>query len=509
MISREKFRAISASEFFYRNREIAGFDNPVRATYTVIRELVENSLDSAETHRILPSVYVRLRQDNSFISIKVVDNGSGVPREFISSAFGKVLFGSKYTIRQTRGTFGLGGKMAILYGQITTNSPVMIMTGTGGPEYFRVEMMIDVEKNEPNIRVFKPIKNDSGWHGTQVEFRFDGDYSRAKPKIVEYFKETATILPYAQLTFIDPDGVYYEFNRVTENLPSPPTEVYPHPHGVDTELLTRLIKETHATTLAEFVSRHFHRVGVRISEKFLRENHFKPFANPKELPPEDLNRLADAMRKYNAFLPPDASCLSPIGPELMEQGIRKEFNPEMVVVEQRRPSAYGGHPFIVETAIAFGGGVPTPPPGEVLLHRYANKIPLLYDSHSDVSMKVIRSIKWWRYKIDVEKDPVSFFIHLCSTKIPYKTVGKEYLADRPEIEYEIEWALKTCARKMKRGIVGKERVEWAKKKAIVLEKYLPKIAQFSTDIIGQKVVPDVTRLIRREDVSVSGEHEET
>jgi len=54
-VSREKFQSISAADFFYRNREIAGFDNPVRATYTIIRELVENSLDACEQYSIMPT----------------------------------------------------------------------------------------------------------------------------------------------------------------------------------------------------------------------------------------------------------------------------------------------------------------------------------------------------------------------------------------------------------------------------------------------------------------------
>ena len=42
------FEAISPADFFYRNRSIAGFDNNMRALYTAVRELVENSLDACE-----------------------------------------------------------------------------------------------------------------------------------------------------------------------------------------------------------------------------------------------------------------------------------------------------------------------------------------------------------------------------------------------------------------------------------------------------------------------------
>ncbi len=473
----------------------------MRATYTIVRELIENSLDACETHGILPDVHVRLSSGDrrNVYTIRVEDNGCGVPKEYIPSAFGRVLFGSKYVLRQTRGTFGLGGKMAILYGQITTHSSVRILTSTGGPNKYFCELMIDIQHNKPILKRggIKALPNPTYWHGTVIEFSFQGDYPRAKSRIIEYLKQTAIILPYANITFIDPDGVIYKFERVTSEMPRPPQEVRPHPHGVDVELMKRLIKRTRAKTLLEFIASSFHRVGRRIALKFLRHAKMDPYRDPRSLNSDELVKLVNSMRSFNDFLPPDASCLSPIGPKLLEQGIMKELNPEFVVAIQRKPSAYSGHPFIVEAAIAYGGGVPPPSrPGEINLYRYANKIPLLYDAHSDVSMKIIRSIKWSRYKIDLSM-PIAFFVHIVSTKVPYKTVGKEYIADRPEIAYEIEWALKACARKLRMYLTRKERRAAIKRRVSVMEKYLPKIAEFATQLAGKNDPPNVDRLLRR------------
>ena len=52
MALQEVFQEISAADFFYRNRDIAGFTNPTRAIYSTIRELVENSLDACEARQI-------------------------------------------------------------------------------------------------------------------------------------------------------------------------------------------------------------------------------------------------------------------------------------------------------------------------------------------------------------------------------------------------------------------------------------------------------------------------
>ena len=60
MVANQKvtYSEISPSEFFYRNRDLAGFSNPSRALYTSVRELVDNSLDACEQAGILPEVSV-------------------------------------------------------------------------------------------------------------------------------------------------------------------------------------------------------------------------------------------------------------------------------------------------------------------------------------------------------------------------------------------------------------------------------------------------------------------
>ncbi|OYT44222.1 hypothetical protein B6U84_04510, partial [Candidatus Bathyarchaeota archaeon ex4484_40] len=133
----QTFQEISPADFFYRNREIVGFTNPTRAIFSAIRELVENSLDAAEAIQVPPDIYIRLSQDEEskgsrIYTLRVEDNGSGIPSQQVPLSFGQFLVSSKYKLKQARGTFGLGGTMAILYGQITTNKPVCITSSTGG-----------------------------------------------------------------------------------------------------------------------------------------------------------------------------------------------------------------------------------------------------------------------------------------------------------------------------------------------------------------------------------------
>jgi DNA topoisomerase VI subunit B len=50
-----------------------------------------------------------------YFRIKVRDNGCGMRHEDIPNLLGRVLSGSKYGVRQTRGKFGLGAKMALIW----------------------------------------------------------------------------------------------------------------------------------------------------------------------------------------------------------------------------------------------------------------------------------------------------------------------------------------------------------------------------------------------------------
>jgi DNA topoisomerase-6 subunit B len=497
-LAQTTFEEISAADFFYRNRDIAGFTNPSRAIFAAIRELVENSLDAAESLRIPPEIYVRLSYEGEgspetqIYKLRVEDNGIGIQPRHIPSAFGQVLFGSKYKLKQQRGTFGLGGKMAILYGQITTHQPATVTSSTGITKIYEYKLMIDIQKNRPLIMDRKVLINKERWRGTVVEFTLEGDYLRAMPKILDYFKQTAMVNPYANLTFVDPKGRLYKFTRVTKDMPAPPQETKPHPYGVDVELLQRLIQVTPYKTMQEFLKNHFHRVGEITAQKFLEFSNLSPSKNPKKLSHEEIVRLMHMLKKYKDFLPPDASCLSPLGEELLKAGILKELKPEFAVVHQRRPATYAGHPFIIETGIAYGGEVPKR--GTFMLYRFANRIPLLYDEASDISMRVITTMNWRRYRVMPDM-PIAILVHICSTKVPYKTVGKEFIADRPEVRREIANGLREVARQIGHFMSKREHVDREKKRLGIFNKYLPKIAQFSTKLAGKEKLPDVEKLL--------------
>lgn len=476
----EKFTSISPAEFFKRNPELAGFSNPARAMYQTIRELVENSLDATDVHKILPSIKIvidLIDQEKQIYKINVEDNGIGIPPHVVPEAFGRVLYSSKYVIRQTRGMYGLGVKAAVLYSQMYQERPIEIVTSPiNSKRIYFFKLKIDVTKNEPIIYERFSILNDKGFHGTSVTIYLLGDWPRAKPRIYEYIKRTYLIAPYAEFIFKDPEGNVFYYKRLTTKLPKPPEEVKPHPYGVDIELLrTMIAKQKDDYSVKDFLTKEFQSIGDVTAVKILEIAKIDPEKEIKSLKDDELSRLTEAMKKFDGFRPPSADALSTIGADLIELSLKNMFNPEFVKAVTRKPKAYQGHPFIVEVGIAYGGQIQ--PAEEPLVLRYANKIPLIYDEKSDVIWKVVEEIDWKRYGVEEELKPLVIMVHLCSTKVPYKSAGKESIADVEEIEKEIKNGIMEVARKLRLYILEKKKEEEAKRRMLTYLKYIPEVAR--------------------------------
>ena len=84
----------------------------------------------------------------------------------IPNMLGRVLAGSKYGVRQTRGKFGLGAKMALIWSKKSTGMPIEVKTAHSvSPDVIPLHIShckldIDIQKNEPNILVHEKRGNE-------------------------------------------------------------------------------------------------------------------------------------------------------------------------------------------------------------------------------------------------------------------------------------------------------------------------------------------------------------
>jgi len=477
--SEEQFKAISPAEFFYKNKEIAGFSNPVRALYQTVRELIENSLDATENYGILPTIKVSLRElkqveGGAHYEVIVEDNGIGIPPKYVPQAFAQLLFSSKYVLRQTRGMFGLGAKMAVLYAQITTGYPAEVMVAPIRSKHvYSFKLKIDIKENKPVVLSFSMVSNVSGRHGTVVRLVTLGDWPRAKQRVYEYVRRTAVVAPYAEILFRDPEGNAVFFERSINKLPPPARETLPHPHGVDIEALKSIIRSRGGSPLLEVLVESFQGVGEITAQRMLSEAGIPLEKRAGELSDRELETLLRVMRNFRELKPPRADHLSYLGRDIIVAGLTKIFSPEYANSVTRKPSVYEGHAFIVEAGVAYGGKVPLLE--EPLILRYANKIPLLYDERSDVVYKVLERIDFKLYEVEFPA-PLAIVTHICSTKVPYKGVGKEAIADVPEIEREVENALREVLRDLRSYLLRKKRELEEVEKAVSIAKYIPEVS---------------------------------
>ncbi|MFB6133784.1 MAG: DNA topoisomerase VI subunit B, partial [Halanaeroarchaeum sp.] len=160
-------------------------------------------------------------------------------------------------------------------------------------------------------------------------------------------------------------------------------------------------------------------------------------------------RLLAAMTSVNVMAPP-TSCLSPITADLIEAGLRKEFDAEFYAASTRDASVHGGDPFIVEAGIAYGGSLEEE--GSADLMRFANRVPLVYQRGACATTDVIKDIGWRNYGLEqpggsgIPNGPVVIMIHVASTNVPFTSESKDAVANVPEIEDEVELAIREAAR---------------------------------------------------------------
>ncbi|XP_030458646.1 DNA topoisomerase 6 subunit B [Syzygium oleosum] len=563
----------SPAEFFAENKNIAGFDNPGKSLYTTVRELVENSLDSAESISELPAVEITIeeigkvkfnsmiglvdrervdealyddyetakarekrlakearnqeiqaknaalgkkvkeatpakmkgRGEASFYRVTCKDNGRGMPHDDIPNMFGRVLSGTKYGLRQTRGKFGLGAKMALIWSKMSTGLPIDISSSMRGQNYVSYcRLDIDIHRNIPHIHVHEKLEKKEEWHGAEIQVVIEGNWTTYRSKILHYMRQMAVITPYAQFVFkfvsdTSDKSMTIKFARRTDVMPPVPLETKHHPSSVDLLLIKRLITETSKQNLLQFLQHEFVNISKAHAERLIGEMgpEFQPKMLIKSLTDQQIVRIHQLFRQAK-FEDPTGDCLSPAGEYNLRLGIIKELHPDMVATYSGSAQVFEGHPFIVEAGVSLGG---KDVKQGLNIFRFANRIPLLFEQGADVVTRTaLKRINWSSYKINQMQDKIGVFVSIVSTKIPFKGTGKEYIGDDiTEIATAVKYAIQQCCIQLKSKIVKKMQAREQQERKRNLSKYIPNAAGAVYDVLKEMAQSHALKKKRYED----------
>mmetsp|Transcript_23092 Transcript_23092/g.64022 ORF Transcript_23092/g.64022 Transcript_23092/m.64022 type:complete len:724 (-) Transcript_23092:3965-6136(-) len=438
-----------------------------------------------------------------YFQLRVRDNGCGMKHDKIPDLLGRVLSGSKYGVRQTRGKFGLGAKMALIWSKKSTGVPIKVTTAhlllpkskskannidTSSLEPPKTVstcvLDIDITKNCPNIIEHSQRKNDEGWMGTELELLIAGNWTTYRSRIVSYLQQLAIITPYAQLELVyenrsEPHrNMTLRHDRRSEQMPPLPKEIKHHPSSVNNIIVSQLIERSNHKTIIDFLTKELSCVTRNLAVRIVKECGWDEdeIVEPSSITGRDLTKLVQVLRTVQMFKAPDGSCLSPLGEYNLNLGIRKVLEPEYVATSRDKPSAYEGHPFLVEAAVSLGGKEAKEGMNVV---RFANRIPLLFEAGADVCTRVATSkINWSSYKIDQKRDKIGVFVSIVSTKIPYKGTGKEYIGDDiTEISVSVKRALQLCCQQLRVHLMKRKALRDQRDRKSKLVKYIPDVSR--------------------------------
>ncbi len=486
----KKQREISVSEFFTKNRHLLGFDSPAKAILMAVKEACDNSLDAAQEMKVLPEIIVEVKElsENRF-RLSVEDNGPGIVKEQIPRIFAKLLYGSKFhTMKMQRGQQGIGISAAVLYSQLTTGKPAIIISKTDPKnKAHHYWLHINTVKNEPEI-----VKEDSfDWnkdHGTKIEIELEGKYQKGKQSVDEYLKQTAIVNPHAKIIYINPLNERVEYPRATNELPIEPVEIKPHPYGIELGILIKMLKSSDSRTLGSFLQNDFSRISSTTAKEICDKADLNMKLRPEEITLQQSEVLYKAMQNTKIIAPP-TNCISPITEELLIKGLQKEINAEFYTAVSRSPVVYKGRPFAIEAAMAYGGDIEKE--SQVRLMRFANRVPLLYQQGACAVTEAVQDTNWRPYGLQqstgsLPYGPLVLIVHMASVWVPFTSESKDSIAHYDDIIKEIKLALQECGRRLGIYIRKNVKAKEQKEKIDLFTKFIPELANSLSSLTGEK-----------------------
>ena len=426
-------------------------------------------------------------EKKSYFKITVKDNGKGMEHNDIPNMLGRVLSGTKYGVRQTRGKFGLGSKMALIWSKQTTGLPIRVRSAQPGQKFVSEYVLdIDIEKNAPNVHKEEKKPNTTNWHGAELSVTIEGNWTSHRQYVLAYLRQLAIVTPYAALGFryisshaagsaaARNQDIQLHFARRAEVMPPLPRATKYHPTAAkENQLLVKdLLSNTKEKTLSGFFNKEFTCINREHANRLARElgAGFSASMHPKNVSDKQGARIQQLLASAR-FSDPSGDCLSPAGEYNLRLGVMKELGPDWIASYASPALACGGHPLIVEACVSLGGRDVKP---GFNVFRFANRIPLLFEGGADVATRCVQRLNWTTYKIDKNNDKIGVFVSIVSTKIPFKGTSKEYIGDEnAEIAEAVDKAIKQCASQLRGKIVRAQALKDRRARKKALTKYVP------------------------------------
>jgi DNA topoisomerase VI subunit B len=444
------------------------------------------------------------------------------------------LTSGKYVEKQQRGLFGVGLKMIAAFSTKDTDKPIKVWSKSidEDSEYY-YELRTDITTNKPivlNKKIVPKMENIiKGKHGFKIVATLRARLSPiTKNKIYDYISQTSIVNPYSNLIFENDDGKII-FERRTDIMPDPAKEVLPHPADMDLQTLKKAILNfsNQKASLQTILSSSFQKLSIEKAREIIRSSEIgNKLVNL--FSESDLIKVVNVCKQMK-FQAPHIDHLSPIGEKILTTGMmseyviihnrdhlksvnaREEGNNQNVRVLKPALTSYSSRsivinnrPTIIECGIAYGGDI-----NSFKLYRFANKIPLLYDEGSDVAREVVTEVGINKMGITkkeakeqfandqssksdraVELLPLHIFFHICSTKIPYKSAGKESIASEGEMKKYMKFCLSDLYRKVSAQIRRDLKIKDAENRLKLYKYYIPLIV----DAVSDSIKVDRTKL---------------
>ena len=491
----EDFQRLTPSQFFRKNKQMLGFTGKIRSLTIVFHELITNSFDACEEAGILPDIDIELKRvDKEHYILRHKDNGPGIPEDYVMQVYCMMFAGSKFRNIQSRGQQGLGCSGCVLLSQMTTGKPARVISCYKEDDEIKgvkMKFQMDVENNRGILMEREDYPAEQT--GVCIELQFkDVSYSLAEQGAFEYIRRTMIGNPHAKITFRDPTGHKYIFKRAADIVPVQPKEVLPHPKGVSADDLMTMAKNTDSRRYKSMMTSSMSRMSNKRVDEIAQLTGIDMNKRPKDMTFPEAEAIVQCFKKMK-FMAPPTDGLIPIGSEQIEKGMKQILKPEFVTTITRKPVTYaGGVSFIIEAGLAYGGDsgriVNEQRKSEIM--RFANRVPLTFDAGSCAITEALKSIDWKRYGLrDMDNTPLTLFVNIISTQVPYLSTGKQSVSPEPEIVHEIRQSTMKLARKLQKHLRAKRAAKEKEKRSKVFEEYVPVIIEEAAKL-GETGVPE-------------------